>query len=389
MPDFQLDAEIADRLFPFHLVIDRQLTVRHAGPVVRRIIPRLSPGARFTNHFTVRRPLVPLEFDALARETETIVLLAAHDPAELTLKGQFFRLADGDTLAFFGSPWITSLDALQRLGLTVSDFAVHDSILDYLVVIQAQRTALDDARKMARQLGDARDTALKASRVKSEFLANMSHELRTPLNAVIGFAEMLALETLGPLPKQYGSYADHIRASGMMLLDLINDLLEVSRIESGEYELDEQDVALVPAMEECLKIVAADVSRKRITMSFDPGPPGLTLRLDRRAFKQIFLNLLSNAVKFTPDGGSVKVAVLREPADVVITVADSGIGIAPEMIPKLFEPFRQEYGGTGLGLSICRKLAELHGGQVMLDSAPGAGTTATLHLPASRIVKPA
>jgi signal transduction histidine kinase len=394
-----IDAATFDRLFPFHLAIDRRLRITRAGPVLRRVVPSLTIGAPLPEHFTVRRPAILLDFEALRRETETIFLLAAHAPADLVLKGQIVPMSGSKTgaeeeLGFLGTPWITSLDALPRLGLTVSDFALHDAIADFLVLVQAQRAALDDAQRLARQLSEARDTALQASRVKSEFLANMSHELRTPLNAIIGFSEMLAGATLGPLPDVYQNYADYIRTSGVMLLDLINDLLDLSRIEAGQYELEESEIAIAPALEECLQLVRGDAERKRIALRIDPGPSDLVLRADLRAFKQIFLNLLSNAVKFTDDGGHVSVRATVGPDGTVFTVADSGIGVAPEKIPHLFEPFRQghaglsrKYGGTGLGLSICRSLVDLHGGRIGMDSQLGVGTTITVRLPPGRTMR--
>ena len=274
-----------------------------AGFVLRRVLPALASRVNFTDHFAVRRPALALDFDSLAIAAPTIFLIEARARPELVLKGQIVP-GDESTMVFVGSPWVTDLQTLTRLGLTISDFAIHDSITDFLVHIQAQKTALEDASHLARQLAEARDAALKASRVKSEFLANMSHELRTPLNAIIGFSEMLSAETLGALPQHYRTYAQYIRTSGVMLLDLINDLLDLSRIEAGQYELEEVDAAVAPALAECLAIVTADAQRKGLLLSLDPGPPDLTVHVDLRAFKQVVLNLLSNAVKFT-DSGSV------------------------------------------------------------------------------------
>ena len=389
---FGLDAAALDRLFPFHLVLDRALQIRQAGSVLRRILPALASRINFADYFAVRRPALALDFNSLSVAAPTIFLIEARARPELVLKGQIVP-GDESTLVFVGSPWITDLQALSRLGLTISDFAIHDSITDFLVHIQAQKTALDDAGQLARQLAEARDAALKASRVKSEFLANMSHELRTPLNAIIGFSEMLSAETLGPLPGHYRTYAQYIRTSGVMLLDLINDLLDLSRIEAGQYELEEVDAAVAPALAECLAIVTADAQRKNLHLSLDPGPPNLTVHVDLRAFKQVVLNLLSNAVKFT-DSGSVAVTARVDTGALVLTVTDSGIGIAPEIMPRLFEPFHQghaglsrKYGGSGLGLSICRNLVELHGGKITLTSKPRSGTTVTVRLPPGRVIQ--
>jgi signal transduction histidine kinase len=387
----RFDPPAFDRLFPFHLVVDRGLAVTRVGPVLSRIMPALAPPTAFTEHFTIRRPSVELEFDALGREGHTIFLLAAHQPQELVLKGQMVLQSDGDALAFLGTPWITSLDQLPRFGLTISDFAIHDSIADFLVLIQAQKTALDDASKLAGELREARDGALRASRFKSEFLAHMSHELRTPLNAILGFSEVLIERVFGTLSDRYAGYAEHINESGRRLLHLINDLLDLSRIEAGRYELNKQPVAVASSIRDCLKLMAPEAQRKSIELSFDAGPPGLMVHADPRALEQIVLNLLSNAVKFTDVGGRVRITVGASATEVTIDVADTGIGIAAEEMAEVFEPFRQAHatggrthGGTGLGLSICRNLVALHGGAIGIDSTPGRGTTVTVRLAAAR-----
>jgi len=391
----RFDAAAFERLFPFYLVLDRNLTITRVGPVLARIMPALVSPAPLGHHFEVRRPaIVTVGFESLAAETRTIFLLGAKRPAELVLKGQIAPLAGGDELAFLGSPWITSLDQLPRLGLTVADFAIHDSINDFLVLIQAQKTALDDAGRIAAELRDARDSALQASRIKSEFLAHMSHELRTPLNAILGFSETITAAVFGPISERYRAYAEHIHESGKRLLHLINDLLDLSRIEAGRYELAEAPVPVAGALADCIKLVTAEAQRKSLTISLDPGPSGLTVHADPRAFEQIALNLLSNAVKFTDQGGAVSICVSLTEDAVAIAVTDTGIGIPPELVPTLFEPFRQahagisrQYGGTGLGLSICRNLIDLHGGTIGIDSAPGRGTTVTVRFPATRVAE--
>jgi signal transduction histidine kinase len=391
--DYRFDTCTFDRLFPFHLVIERDLQLTRSGPVVRRLLPDLVLPTPFFGHFSIRRPLVMrLDFDSLLAEPERIYLISARPPSELALKGQMVPLEGSDALAFLASPWITDLDQLGRLGLTASDFAAQDSITDLLVLIQAQNTALDDASKLARQLGEARDAALRASRVKSEFLAHMSHELRTPLNAILGFSEALHGAIFGPIADHYRAYAQDIHKSGQLLLDLINDLLDVSRIEIGQYEINESPLALRDLFEDCLHLVAAEARHKGLALTLEPGAENLMLLADARAMRQTMLNLLTNAVKFTHEG-SVRVAVAREPDWLVISVSDTGIGIAPSVIDTLFEPFRQAsrdisrtYGGSGLGLSICRRLIELHGGTIGLESMLGAGTTVRVRLPAARLL---
>jgi signal transduction histidine kinase len=390
---YRFDTRTFDRLFPFHLVIAQDLTIERVGPVLGRAMPELTAGAALLDHFGIRRPsVIEVNFATLSAEPERIYLLAAKSPSELVLKGQMVPLDGRDALIFLGSPWITSLDQLGRFGLTVADFAVHDSMTDFLVLIQAQNAALEDATKLAKQLAEARDAALQASQFKSEFLATMSHELRTPLNAILGFSEALSSALFGPLSDHYRSYANDIHKSGRLLLELINDLLDLSRVEAGQYQLNETTLALPGMLDECIQLVGPEARRKGLSLTLDCAAANLTLRADPRALKQTILNLLSNAVKFTHFGG-VTVAVHREPDSLVLTVTDTGIGISPETIGRLFEPFRQanveiarKYGGSGLGLSICRRMIELHGGTIALASEPGAGTIVTIRLPSARIL---
>jgi signal transduction histidine kinase len=391
-----LDQAALDRVFPFHLALDRCLRLARAGPVLRRLLPALAPGDPFARHFDVRRPTIAAEFDAFAGNEQAIFLLTARDRPALTLRGQMTRLPEAETVLFLGSPLLSHLDAMVELGLTVHDFALHDPAADFLILLQTQRRALEEAQSLSLDLREARDAAMKASRAKSEFLANMSHELRTPLNAIIGFSELMSKELLGPMPVQYRSYLDDVHMSGVHLLDLIDDLLDISRIEAGRYELEERPVALAELIAECLRVVTPAAQKKalRLDVANESFP---VVRADPRALKQILLNILSNGVKFNREAGRLEVSLRRaREGGIECVVADTGIGIAPEIIPALFQPFRQadsriarRYGGTGLGLSICKSLIEMHGGTATLTSEVGVGTTVTLRLPANRIIESA
>jgi len=238
----------------------------------------------------------------------------------------------------------------------------------------------------------AREQAELASRSKSEFLASMSHELRTPLNAIIGFAELLEGEMLGPLGNErYREYAGDIRGSGQFLLNIINDILDVARIEHGQFELTEEPVEVEELLESCLRLVEARALRSStsIRIAVDPGLP--LLFADPRKLKQVVLNLVSNSVKFAA-GGNVRLSARRAAdAGLEIVVVDDGVGIAPEQLERVLQPFVQgdaslarRYEGIGLGLYIARRIVELHGGGLRLESEPGQGTTVTVALPAER-----
>ncbi|MDJ0948598.1 MAG: PAS-domain containing protein [Alphaproteobacteria bacterium] len=242
----------------------------------------------------------------------------------------------------------------------------------------------------------AREQAELASRAKSEFLANMSHELRTPLNAIIGFSEIMRDRLLGPLgAPQYHDYVAGIHESGSHLLSLINDILDISKIEAGKLELEEGPIDVEQLVCSALTLVQARADDAGLSIEIELDDELPQLRADLRAMKQILLNLLTNAVKFTPAGGRIAIRA-KTAADgrPMLSVADTGIGIASNDLRKALAPFGQIDGpyarnhqGTGLGLPLAKSLAELHGGSLEIESQPGLGTTVRVYLPAERIVR--
>jgi PAS domain S-box-containing protein len=273
--------------------------------------------------------------------------------------GERMRDPDGNTVQLFG--------ALQD----VTDLKLHEQ-----------------------ELIETKNEAELANRSKSEFLTNMSHELRTPLNAIIGFSQVIRDQLFGSDQTRYVDYARDIHESGQLLLDLIDDILDVSKLEAGKHILYEEELAIGEVVKICLNILKARASGGAVKLSaagFDTLP---RVWAEERGMKQILLNLLSNAVKFTPRNGSVRIeGSLTRDGEVAISVIDTGIGIAPDVLPQLFRPFRQgdnsisrQFGGSGLGLAISRRLIELHNGRIAVDSEPGKGTTVTITLPAERVI---
>jgi signal transduction histidine kinase len=227
-----------------------------------------------------------------------------------------------------------------------------------------------------------------ASQHKSDFLANMSHELRTPLNAIIGFSQVLRDEMVGSVNEKQAEYLDDIISSGNHLLSLINDVLDLSKVEAGQVELEVHPFSLREALERGVVMVRERATEDGVRVAFMADPEVDVVDGDERRIKQVIFNLLSNAVKFTPVGGEVDVSATRANGEVRISVADTGPGIAPEDRERIFEEFQQsETGvgdreGTGLGLALSKRFVELHGGRIWLESELGRGSTFTFALPA-------
>ena len=290
----------------------------------------------------------------------------------------------------------TGLPGEERVGVycSVSGKPVFDAVGNFLGYRGTARdvTAVIQAEE---KLREAKTTAETASAAKTSFLANMSHELRTPLNAIIGFAEALSAGYFGPLNGKQGEYVRDIKESGNHLLLLINDLLDVAKIEAGKFELRPEGVHIADEIQSCLRLVASRAAEGGVILE-TKLPEVLPLyRADRRALKQVLLNLLSNAVKFTLPGGTVTVSVAYDEIDGVrISVADTGIGIASQDLPKVVMPFgslsrnaalSRPREGTGLGLPLSKSLVEMHGGRLEIVSELGHGTIATVRLPPSPV----
>jgi two-component system cell cycle sensor histidine kinase PleC len=266
-----------------------------------------------------------------------------------------------------------------RLRATVTDLKRSQGELERQAIELA-----DLAEKYSRE----KNRAEEANQTKSKFLANMSHELRTPLNAIIGFSEIMGSGMFGTLgSEKYQEYCHDILTSGHYLLEVINDILDMSKIEAGRMKLDLEQLDLSQTLSESLRVVSGRADHKNLTLDADIEG-AIPLVADRRAIKQVLVNLLSNAVKFTPDGGKVVVRTRLRSDSIVLTIADTGIGIPPQSLARLGRPFEQvesqltkSYHGSGLGLAIARSLTSLHGGSMRLRSKLGAGTVVCVRLP--------
>ena len=298
-------------------------------------------------------------------------------------------------LVFMFPLWVFPDGAnLWRVVLHAGVVAMQLSVLCVFVFLI--RRMLTKAQELESALAKSLAMMEEVSVSKSRFLAHMSHELRTPLNAIIGFSEVMKTQMFGELSPRYRDYAEKIHASGAHLHDLINDVLDLSRVEAGKHEIFEETVEPAKIIETCFAIMSARARAAQIDLRVSVPEDLPILRADPRAMKQVLLNLLSNAIKYTPAGGTV-VASLDKVADgLALTVTDTGCGISEKALAKVFDPFQRgdsmvarKVEGTGLGLAISRKLMELHGGTLTLASKLSVGTAAIALFPAERLILPA
>ena len=313
----------------------------------------------------------PLGDDANAREM-------------LLLSDNWIRLVDRRTAS----------DGLITVGLDISNLKRQEAGLSRSerrlrsMVVELER-AQGQAQELAEKYSEQKARAERASQTKGAFLANMSHELRTPLNHINGFSEMMAGEIYGPLgDPRYKEYADAIHQSGQHLHDMINDILDMSKIEAGKMQLAPRMIDATDAVDAAVRLIRRRAADRQVSLVFDPDDDLPDINGDHRAIKQMTLNLLANAIKFTDPGGEVKVTITVEREWVVIRVADTGVGIAPEDLPRLGQPFEQaktqegrNTHGTGLGLALTKSFAEMHGGYLTIESELGKGTTVSIFLP--------
>jgi two-component system cell cycle sensor histidine kinase PleC len=346
--------------FPRAFNLDK--TVVKAGASYDLVMAELSKFVR------VERPLGD---DANAREM-------------LLLSDTWIRLVDRRTAS----------DGLITVGLDISNLkrqevALRNSERKLKSMVVELERAEGQAKELAEKFADQKAKAERASQAKGSFLANMSHELRTPLNHINGFSEMMAGEIYGPLgDPRYKEYAEAIHQSGQHLHDMINDILDMSKIEAGKMTLSQRLIDPADAVDAAVRLIRRRAADRQISLVFDPDDDLPDINGDHRAIKQMTLNLIANAIKFTDAGGEVRVILSTEHEWLVIRVKDTGVGIAPEDLPRLGQPFEQATkddgrnpGGTGLGLALTKSFAEMHGGHVTIESTVGVGTTVSIFLP--------
>jgi signal transduction histidine kinase len=358
-----------------------------------------------------------LKLSAESRESLYVVaqtafgVASAHATEQSALAERQFYAALALMVFFFGVGAITALYVIKGVVHPITQMAdtmrvVADGNLTCAIPFENRA---DEIGLLARALRIFRDNAIEkqqlylakvgaetANRTKSEFLANMSHELRTPLNAIIGFSDVIKKSLFGPINERYRDYASDIYNSGNHLLKLINDILDLSKLEAKQVELYEENIDLAVLIPSSLHLIEPQAESGKVQLTSTMGGDVPLIRADERRMRQILINLLSNAVKFTLEGGQVRVSASCSDQGVSITVSDTGIGMSPDQIPIALESFRQidskisrKYDGTGLGLPLTKHLVELHGGSMTIESELNRGTTVICLLPRERIVEAA
>ncbi|MBU6208938.1 MAG: response regulator [Planctomycetes bacterium] len=384
--------DLIDELFPFQITIGPGGEIVAVGRSLRRVLPQ-AQGRSFVDMFEGVRPALQSVADVEHAIGDVVLLQVRGSP--LQLRGQFVRTSEG-RIAFVGSPRVVGLSSIESWPVGIQDYAPHDASADYAMVLEAMSLQLKDLETMVGRLQDAerierslRERAEAASLAKSNFLANISHEIRTPMTAVLGYAELLRDPDLGR--EERADAVETIVRNGNHLMRILNDLLDLSKIEAGRMDIDRREFSLVRLLRDVRDLMEVNASARGNS---------LALRLDVQAahdhvigdstrIRQVLLNLVGNAVKFTK-GGSITIDAATEPRGdriaLRVAVTDTGKGIQPDQMGRLFEPFSQldrdfvrEHGGTGLGLAISSRIANLLGGRIDVTSTPGIGSTFTLH----------
>lgn len=390
-PAITLSASLLADIFPFHLAINRKGELMQIGKTLQRLYPELKTGNQFEQYFQVQRPATAFNFDTIQTHFQSLFILEVQSSSML-LKGQMVYAAEQNLLLFLGSPWVPNLNALASSGLALADFAIHDPIADYLVLLQTQEMALADARKLADKLKQQRAEVRKAldrerelNDLKSRFITTASHEFRTPLGIIAsstGIMQDYAAKIDNTVRQKHLA---RIQAAVSRMTALLDDVLTMSQVEAGTLKVHLQPLNLVAFCQEIVEGFqesTAHTFTHIISRSFVDRP----ISLDPNLLNQLLSNLLSNAIKYTPEPGNILLDMRYQEDQVVFVVQDSGIGIPQEELTSILNPFHRasnvgNIAGTGLGLAIAKHCIDLHGGSITIASEVGVGTTITVTLP--------
>ena len=367
-----------------------ELAAFHTGSQMELAFPKQWQVGRFFERVFNGKPIAAYDVSEIPewKEHDLSFLAQVGSALHVPLKGleqKALLIATHSQKGFFSA---RHLSLAKRLALLASQALRQQEMQQALQRLNQELEVRVLERTL--ELQEANQSLLEAAQLKDEFLANMSHELRTPLSAVLGMTELISREVLGPLTPKQAKSLSTIQESGKHLLTLINDILDLAKIQAGKVDLNLEPICLQELGATALGMVQQLAANKRIQLGFSCLPFDLQTHLDQAKIKQALINLLSNAIKFTPEEGSVQLTIEQKFPfeEIVLAVRDTGIGICEEDQERLFQPFVQidrglnrRYGGTGLGLTLVKHIVELHGGKVLVSSRPGQGSLFGLILP--------
>ncbi len=399
MSGFSLLPDVFATIFPFYIVLNRDLEMVHVGPVLERLYPDILENKDFQTKFQIKRPNVIADFDAIRAHPRSLFLLESLDNG-MQLKGQIIYVDYEEVILFLGSPWITDTNLMSNFKLKVSDFALHDPVADFLFLLQAQTTSLKDAKrladKLAKQKIEIRNALIQEkelSNLKTRFITTASHEFRTPLGIISSSTGLLEdYDHKLDRPKKLKHW-QRIQSAVKHMTTLLEDILLIYQTDAGKLECKRSEFNLIEFCRELieeLEISSKAEGRFNLTMThINPDillTNCLSVCMDSKLIRQILTNLLSNAIKYTLGDDRVQFDIICTQETVRFEIADRGIGISAEDRVRLFDSFHRgtnvnNIPGTGLGLSIVKRCVDLHGGTIDLTSEVDVGTTFIVTLP--------
>lgn len=396
-PHFNLPAELFADVFPFHLVFNQDTELVQSGTVLQRIYPELSMGNQLGKYFRVNRPSIQVDFNAIRAQSHCLFLLESLHNA-MKLKGQMMYVEQSEVMVFLGSPWITDLTELNQLGLKLNDFAIHEPMVDFLFLLQAQNTALADAKKLTEKLTSqqaeirqALEKEKELSSLKSRFVTMASHEFRTPLTTILSSAELLEKYANKLVQEKKLQHLHRIQASVKHMTELLNNVLLIGKAEAGKLQFTPVPLDLAQFCRDLVEELQLGTGSNH-TIAFASLGECSTACMDEKLLRHILSNLLSNAIKYSPAGGTVNFELICNQGEAIFLVQDQGIGIPAADQAQLFNSFHRAsnvgtISGTGLGLAIVKKSVDSHGGKITVKSEIGVGTTFTVTLPLEHVCR--